>query len=208
MRALPLLVVFSLGMATATVAFPLAGADPRVPGPGKPPIQQSVPANPAIDMGGYLKVAAKAADHRESHRISEDEFLRMSTEKGTIILDARSKELYDVLHIKGAINLSFPDISVPTLAKVLPDKSARILIYCNNNFKVEQGQAANAANPKKRAVAKVAERAFPTKMPTASLNISTYIALYNYGYTNVYELAPLIDPTASKLEFEAIARAN
>ena len=63
------------------------------------------------------------------------------------------------MHIKGAINLSFPDIAVDSLKKTLPDKSARILIYCNNNFK-------NAEEP------------FPTKKPRASLNLSTYIALY------------------------------
>jgi hypothetical protein len=70
------------------------------------------------------------------------------------------------------------------LKKTLPDKDALILIYCNNNFTNEQ-------------------RAFPTKALTASLNISTYIALYNYGYRNVYELAPQIDVKKSKLEFES-----
>ena len=137
--------------------------------------------NPAIDMQGYLRVSAEAAKHREAHRLSEDDFLRMSSEPGTVILDARSKEKFDELHIKGAINLSFPDIAVESLKQTFPDKSARILIYCNNNF---QGE----------------EKAFPTKMPTASLNLSTYIALYTYGYLNVYELGPLIDVKNSKLE--------
>jgi hypothetical protein len=35
------------------------------------------------------------------------------------------------------------------------------------------------------------------------LNLSTYIALYSYGYRNVYELAPLIDIRSSRLEFES-----
>ena len=158
-----------------TAAVPFAGstADRKVPTP-----------NPAIDMEGYLKVSREAATHRESRRLSEDEFLRMSREPGTIVLDARSKEKYDLLHIKGAINLSFPDIAVDSLKKTLPDKSARILIYCNNNFK-------NAEEP------------FPTKRPTASLNLSTYIALYSYGYRNIYELGPQIDPKDSKLPFES-----
>jgi phage shock protein E len=39
------------------------------------------------------------------------------------------------------------------------------------------------------------------KIARASLNLSTYIALYSYGYRNVYELAPLIDLKASKLPF-------
>ena len=138
--------------------------------------------NPNIDMQGYLKAAVAAASYRESRRLTEDEFIVMSRDPGTIILDARSKEKYDTLHIKGAINLSFPDITVESLNRVLPDKDARILIYCNNNFVGEQ-------------------KAFPTKMPVASLNISTYIALYSYGYRNVYELGPLLDINKSRLEF-------
>ena len=43
----------------------------------------------------------------------------------------------------------------------------------------------------------------PSKLASASLNLSTYIALYNYGYRNVYELAPRIDFRSSQLEFEA-----
>jgi phage shock protein E len=139
-------------------------------------------ANPNIDMQGYLKVASEAAAYRESRRLTEEEFIRLSKEPGTIVLDARSKEKYDLLHIKGAINLSFPDITVDSLAQTLPDKNARILIYCNNNFVGE-------------------ERAFPTKAPVASLNLSTYIALYSYGYRNVYELGPLLDVKTSKLDF-------
>jgi hypothetical protein len=139
--------------------------------------------NPAIDMEGYLKVASEAAKYRETRRLSEAEFIKASREPGTVVLDARSREKYDELHIKGAVNLSFPDITVDSLARLLPDRNARILIYCNNNFRG-------------------AERPFPTKRADASLNISTYISLYSYGYRNVYELGPLLDISASKLQFE------
>ena len=139
-------------------------------------------ANPAIDMDGYLRVSREAAEHRETRRLSEEEFIRMSRESSTVILDARSRERFDELHVKGALNLSFPDIAIDSLAAALPDKNTRILIYCNNNF-------ANAEGP------------FPVKIARASLNLSTYIALYSYGYRNVYELAPLIDLRASKLPF-------
>ena len=142
--------------------------------------------NPAIDMPGYLQVAAEAAEHRASRRVSEAEFIRMSREPGTVILDARSREKFEELHIKGAMNLSFPDIAIETLEKTIPDRATRILIYCNNNF-------VNAEGP------------FPAKLPSASLNLSTYIALYNYGYRNVYELAPLIDAKTSRLEFRSAA---
>ena len=137
-------------------------------------------------MVAYLKVAYEAADHRESHRVSEAEFIRMSREPGTIVLDARSREKYDLLHIRGAINISFPDIAIESLERTLPDRNTRILIYCNNNFQ-------NAPGP------------FPSKLPSASLNISTYIALYDYGYRNVYELGPLIDINTSRLELESRA---
>lgn len=140
-------------------------------------------SNPAIDMKEFLRVSSEAAKHRETRRLSEADFIRMSQEPRTVVLDARSREKYDLLHIKGAINLSFPDITVESLQRVLPDKSTRILIYCNNNF-------INAEAP------------FPTKLPAAALNLSTYITLYNYGYRNIYELAPQIDPQASKLTFE------
>ena len=113
--------------------------------------------NPAIDMPGYLRVAGEAAAHRATRRVSEAEFIRMSREPGTVILDARSKEKYDELHVKGAINVSFPDIASSTLQSAIPERATRILIYCNNNF-------ANAAGP------------FPAKLASASLNLSTYIA--------------------------------
>jgi phage shock protein E len=153
--------------------FPLAGTTRD---------RKGTAPNPAIDMDAYLRLSKEAAEHRQSRRLTEAEFLRMSAEPGTIVLDARSKQKYDLLHVKGAINLSFPDIDVDSLKRTLPDQTARVLIYCNNNFKNE-------------------EAAFPTKLPAASLNLSTYIALYTYGYRNIYELGPQVDPKESKLPF-------
>jgi len=137
--------------------------------------------NPAIDMKGYLRVAEEAAEYREKRRLTEDEFLKMSRKPGVTVLDARSKQKYEELHIKGAVNLSFPDITVESLATLFPDKDQKILIYCNNNFRN-------------------ADDAFPRKMAIASLNLSTYISLYTYGYRNVYELGPLLDVKRTKLD--------
>lgn len=144
--------------------------------------------NPSIDMKGYLRLAGEAAEHREKRRLTEAEFIEMSKRPGVLVLDARSKKKYDELHIAGAINLSFPDITVESLESVLPDKNATILIYCNNNFRN-------------------AEDAFPRKMATASLNLSTYISLYTYGYRNVYELGPLLDAGTTKLELISSPKA-
>ena len=135
---------------------------------------------PPIDMNGFLRESLEAAAHRATRRVAEDEFLKMAAEPDTVILDARSKAKYDLAHIKGAINLSFPDITIESLKLAIPDKATRVLIYCNNNF---WG----------------AEEAFPSKLPSASLNLSTYISLHTYGYRNVYELNALLDPKVSKL---------
>jgi hypothetical protein len=64
-----------------------------------------------------------------------------------------------------------------------------VLIYCNNNF---LGSPAS----------------FPSKAPGASLNISTFVNLTTYGYTNVYELGPLVDVKSTKLPFEGDEVSN
>ena len=139
--------------------------------------------NPAIDMQGFLRLAREAAAYRATRRVTEEEFVRMSGQPGTIVLDARSGEKFNELHIRGAINLSFPDLTIESLRRMIPDRQTRVLIYCNNNF-------SNAIGP------------FPSKLPQASLNLYTFIALYTYGYRNVYELGPLIDIRNSQLDFE------
>ena len=156
--------------------------------------------NPAIDVAAHLRVAAEAARHREARRVDEATFIRMSPtgrpegeyrsaqregcpvsgEPGTVVLDARSRERYDELHVRGAVNLSFPDITAARLAQLVPDQGTRILIYCNNNF-------AGAPGP------------FPEKRPSASLNLSTFAALYDYGYRNVYELRPPLDARTTRI---------
>ena len=161
-----------LTLAFLFVAVPPNGAQTRA----------ILPPNPAINMQGYIRSVQTAASHRRQRRLTEEEFIRMSREPNTIVLDARSKEKYDLLHVEGSVNLSFPDITVDSLKRVIPDKKTRVLIYCNNNF-------VNAKRP------------FPTKRAIAALNISTYITLYNYGYRNIYELATTKDPKKSKLKF-------
>jgi hypothetical protein len=140
-------------------------------------------SNRLIDYDAFLAQAADVGRLRNERRVTEEQFIKMSAEPGTVIFDARSDDKYAKLHIKGAKHLSFPEITAGELAKVLPTKSTRILIYCNNNF-------LNAPNT------------LASKAPAASLNIHTFNTLYNYGYTNVYELAPLIDIRKAKLRFE------
>ena len=81
------------------------------------------------------------------------------------------------------MHLSYPDFTAEALARVIPSKATRILIYCNNNFITD-------------------EKALMRKAIPASLNLVTYPTLYIYGYDNVYELGPRVELEKSKLEFE------
>jgi len=139
--------------------------------------------NPLIDYNTFLIHAVDVGRLRAERRLTEEEFLAMSSEPETVTFDARSDDKYARLHIKGAKHLSFSDITAGELARIFPRKSTRILIYCNNNF-------LNAPNT------------FAAKAATASLNIHTFNTLYSYGYTNVFELGPLIDIKKTKLTFE------
>jgi phage shock protein E len=139
--------------------------------------------NEFIDYGSFKDNVSTVERLRENRRLTEKQFMRMAAEPGTVVLDARSAQKFALLHVKGAKNLSLPDITGEELAKVIPAKTTRVLIYCNNNFLNEPV-------------------AFPTKSPAASLNVHTFNVLYAYGYTNVYELGPLIDVNRARLKLE------
>jgi 3-mercaptopyruvate sulfurtransferase SseA len=139
--------------------------------------------NPLIDYAGFEKQVSIVGALRAERRLSESEFMVMSRDPDTVVLDARSAAKFELLHIKGARNLSLPDVTEEELAKVIPSKTTRVLIYCNNNFTNEP-------------------RAFASKDARASLNIYTFNVLATYGYTNVYELGPLLNINRTRLEFE------
>jgi 3-mercaptopyruvate sulfurtransferase SseA len=139
--------------------------------------------NPLIDYPQFQKIALQVQPVRAERRVTEEQFAEMAAAPGTVVLDARSADKYALRHIRGAVNLPFTDFTADSLAHAIPARTTRILIYCNNNF---LGAA----------------RSFASKSAPASLNISTYIALATYGYTNVYELGPLLDVKTTKLPFE------
>ena len=139
--------------------------------------------NQFIDYPKFVRIAGKVEPLREQRRVSEDKFMELATQPGTVVLDARSADKFAMRHIKGAVSLPFTDFTEASLAKAIPTKATRVLIYCNNNFR---------GSP----------RALAPKSAAASLNISTFIALTTYGYTNVHELGPLLDVATTKLPFE------
>jgi hypothetical protein len=145
-------------------------------------VAQQIP-NRLIDYKGFQIIVAESASERESHRLTEPQFIAAMAEKEVVLLDARTASKYELRHIRGAVNLQFTDFTADTLAKVIPTKGTKILIYCNNNFENSP-------------------RAFECKAPSASLNISTYTSLKSYGYTNIYELGPLLDVHNTAIPFD------
>jgi 3-mercaptopyruvate sulfurtransferase SseA len=141
------------------------------------------PQNPNINYPGFARATKDLQTTRDAHRVSEEKFIEMAAAPGTVILDARSKDKFDNIHIKGAIHLAFTDFTDEALQKAIPNKTTRILIYCNNNFKNEPAN-------------------FASKGFSVALNIQTFINLHAYGYQNVYELAPLLDVKTTKIPFE------
>ncbi len=145
-----------------------------------------------IDYPGFVELTTEAEEHRKTHTISVAEFLKMSKEKNTIILDTRSEKMYKAKHVKGAVHLNFSDFTADKLAKVIPGKNTRVLIYCNNNLDKD-------------------EMYFARKSAPLALNIPTFINLYGYGYKNVYELNALVpvngivNSNTATLEFEGTA---
>ena len=142
-----------------------------------------VPVNPQIDYAGFAAGVAEVGAVRESRRLTEAEFLRVAAEPGTVVLDARSERLFARRHIRGAVNLPFPEFTAETLARVIPAHATRVLIYCNNNFKG-------------------APESMPLKTMASALNLSTFVSLHTYGYRNVFELGPAVDVKRTGLPFE------
>ena len=123
-----------------------------------------------IDFDGFSSLTVEVAQLRSNRLLPKDEFLRRAVQDGALILDTRSAQAFAAGHLEGAVNLPFSDFTSDALREVIGDDLDRpIFIYCNNNF---------------------SDDAFPVPLKKAplALNIPTFINLYGYGYTNVWEL--------------------
>lgn len=160
--------------------MPPAALDPFTQDPSATP--RAPIANPLVDTAGFRDSVAEADRLRAERRVGEAAFLALATPE-SVILDCRSRESFARLHVRGAVNLPFPDITVGKLARLIPSPDTRVLIYCNNNF---------AAAP----------AAFPEKVARAALNHHSFATLVAYGYRNVFELAPLVDVASTEIPLE------
>lgn len=162
---------------------PFPSGDSPVPFTRGPGVAEPVAiANPLVDTAGFRDGVTEADRLRAERRVGEAAFLALATPE-SVILDCRSRESFARLHVRGAVNLPFPDITADELARLIPSPDTRVLLYCNNNF---------AAAP----------AAFPEKVARAALNHHSFATLVAYGYRNVFELAPLVDVASTGIPLE------
>ena len=90
-----------------------------------------------VDYSDFKTLVEQVENHREERLVDLNTFVAMSKEPNTIILDTRSKDRYQAIHISEAKNLSFTEFTQDNLSQLIPDPNTRILIYCNNNISDE-----------------------------------------------------------------------
>jgi hypothetical protein len=150
-----------------------------------------------VNYDDYAALVAEVKTYRAKRLVSLDDFLAMSKDENTVILDTRSLKMFVQKHVKNALNLSFPDFTQDALSNIIPEKNTRILIYCNNNFEDDKVNF-----PTKMVLPKdLSISSGPKKELTLALNIPTYINLYGYGYKNVYELDEFVNVSDPRIEF-------
>ena len=122
-----------------------------------------IQANPQVDYGGFVEMAAGLQDYRSKRLVDLATFRKLAEQPNAIILDTRSAAAFQMGHISGAVNLPFSDFTEEKLAEVIGDRNRPILIYCNNNF---------------------SDNMQPVRLKSAplALNIPTFINLHGYGY--------------------------
>ena len=160
-----------------------------------------------VDFDAYEKLMINVKKHRATRLVDVNDFLKMSKQKRTVILDTRSDAMYKSKHVKGAIHLDFTDFTAQNLYNLIPDNTTRILIYCNNNFDAEPiyFETKSSVIPRKlifkegKFILENSKNVKEYETPlTLALNIPTYINLYGYGYKNVYELNELVNTSFDK----------
>lgn len=152
-----------------------------------------------VSYADFKTLVETVEEHRAERLVGLDEFLEMSKDPDTVILDTRSAERFERIHIAGAKHLNFSDFNQRSLAELIPDPNTRILIYCNNNFEGNPVDFTTKVFIPPTASDEVIDEERPVMM---ALNVPTYINLYGYGYQNVYELDELVNVSDRRIEFE------
>jgi hypothetical protein len=151
-----------------------------------------------VSYSDFKTLVETVEEHRAERLVGLDEFLEMSKDPNTVVLDTRSAERFERIHIAGAKHLNFSDFNQRSLAELIPDPKTRILIYCNNNFEGNPVDFTTKVFIPPTASDEVLDEERPVMM---ALNVPTYINLYGYGYQNVYELDELVNVSDQRIEF-------
>lgn len=163
--AAPALVATPTLVAAALVATPASAQTPSKGTPNPPKTKENEDKQALIRKiltGDDYKNTVLKFDYSK-HQVSLKDMDKYWDKKNVYILDLRSPEQYKSGHIKGALHLG-ADILEDKLRKLVPDKKATIIVYCNNSL-------------------------FPTRM--ISLTDSCLPQFSALGYENVFSLAPI-----------------
>ena len=122
-------------------------------------------------------------------QLTAEQFGKGSKDPGTIILDIRSPESYESMHIKGSINLPFESFSSEKLSEIIPDKATKVLLFSDHNIPEKSGTL------------------FSNYSETR-LKVPAFVQLDFYGYPNVWELATMVDSLNTYIEFEFLPNSS
>lgn len=203
-----IIISFCVGMVFSTIIHSQTNSESTI----KPDtISNELYPKAIVSYNFFESLVNEVSVYRKNRLISLDAFLEKKEEKNCVILDTRSKEMYDKKHVKGAIHLNFSDFTQINLDRIMyqyAGRNTQILIYCNNNF-------ADPIKPNLQDPAFASKVSYPSEdmrseifNPTLmsgnslALNIPTFINLYGYGYRNIYELDELVYTNDPRIEFE------
>ena len=147
----------------------------------------------ACDFDRFTQAVLDVQKRRKERLLTAEEFAKLAAMPGTIVLDARSEGSFELLHVKGSINLPYTNFGMETLQKIIPNHASQILIYCRNNIKDETFERVEWASASNRIV---------PKMRASGLNLPVAVTLFIYGYENVNELDEIVAPDNCAIKFE------
>jgi hypothetical protein len=92
----------------------------------------------AAQPSGPVQVLSEAQVKKimpdKSREIGLSAFLEMRKQGGAVVIDLREKEAFAQKHIAGSVNIPLTMLTQETLATAAPDKTADIVLVCDNSF--------------------------------------------------------------------------
>lgn len=161
-------------------------------------LQPSTGRTGACDFDSFVKIAQKVQHERAQRLLSAKQFVQMASEPGTVVLDARSVDSFELVRVKGSKNLPYTSFGEATLSKLIPTHQTKILIYCRNNLDSKSLKKLEDPNDDDEQIV----TALTIKKPMGGLNVPVAITLRIYGYEDVWELDEIVDPWNTPIPFE------